>query len=371
MDDDSILDATPATTTVLVSSASGLVSCAPYLVGFTPHESLVLIFLTSPPQRQVAVTLRVDLVADSCSAADRDSVVEHISGSLNRAQHFGVDLAQVHMLVYSAVASALPGARFVAAALNMCQSSGIEVGEVLATDGESMWHYRDGDGRCGNAVAVPVARGEALNVQFELVAAGVGFVANREVLADSLASDPERQVSPSRLAAARRERDRVSRTETAALSWRQRAEDSLMGAMRTPYDAAEAYRRAPVWALALADARVREPVMHRLLLGSDPTARAGQLAQARSWLVGLVTMLGGSVRAPVAATLAAVAWQQGDGAFAGIAAEHALEADSTNRLGALIAAACSSGMPPATWADVLATFTLTELRTARPSALAS
>jgi hypothetical protein len=110
--------------------------------------------------------------------------------------------------------------------------------------------------------------------------------------------------------------------------------------------------------------------MYRLLIETPPVERADRLAHARGWLISLVAMLGGAEVAPVAATLAAVVWQQGDGAFASIAAEHALRADPRNRLGALIWAACGSGMPPATWADVLATFSLADLRASRPVELA-
>jgi hypothetical protein len=370
MDEHTTFEAPRSDATITVRSASGLVSCAPYLVGFTPHESLVLIFLTSAPQRRVAVTLRVDLVEDSSVAADREAVVDHLCASLARAQHFGVDLDQVHVLVYSEAASELPGAQFLAAVTAICHSRGVDVGEVLATDGERMWFYDDPSDWRGSDLGTPLHRQEALGIEFDMVTAGVGFVTNREALSKALECDPQRCVTPGRIASARRERDLAWKSDSGAQHWRRAAEDSLSAAFCGPYAAAEAFRQAPHWALALADARVREPVMYRLLIETPLVERADRLAQARGWLVSLVAMLGGAEVAPVAATLAAVVWQQGDGAFASIAAEHALRADPRNRLGALIWAACGSGMPPATWADVLATFSLAGLRASRPVELA-
>ncbi len=352
-----------------ISSVSGLVSCAPYLIGFTPRQSLVLVFLTSPPCRRVAVTLRMDLLADDADRADLDAAVAHLADSLERAEYFQVDLHQAHLLVFSGTAARLPARAFVARVMEVLELSEIACGEVVATDGNRIWQYApvDGNDRAGGE---PVDQDEALEVAFEMVAAGVGFVDSRDQLARALEVEPCRRVSEEDLAAARRDRDAASATQMGAMRWRRAAENSLIAAMRQGFDESVPPADVARWALALAESRVREPVMYRLLIMTGAKGRRDRLADARSWLCGMVTMLSGPECAPVAATLAAIAWQGGDGAFARIAAEHALATDPNNRLAALIATACVSGMPPDTWAQVLADFTLKELRDPPEEALA-
>ncbi|MCB0914953.1 MAG: DUF4192 domain-containing protein [Actinobacteria bacterium] len=359
----------PASPTIRVRSASGLVACAPYLVGFTPHDSVVVVFLTRPPDRQVAVTLRIDLLGDDAKPADRHQVLAHLAESLDRAAGFGVDLDQAHVLVFSEDAAELPGSAVVMGLLEILRERGIAIGEVLATTADRIWSYPTSDAPVSAAGEV-IDQSEALGVAFEMVSSGVGFAADRGVLESWLSAGVDDVVSQADLDAARRNRRSACKTSAGAARWRRAMEEAVVAGMASDPPVAPASADAAAWALALADARVREPVMYRLFVEPSPRCRRERLARARSWLCGLAARVTGPDAAPAAATLAAVAWQGGDGAFARIAADHALRADPANRLAALIGAACVSGMPPATWADVLATFSLAELRDDRTEALA-
>lgn len=346
--------------TIVVNSASGLVSCVPYLVGFTPVDSLVMVFMTSPP-RLVAVTLRIDLVRPP-HAATLPGVLDELGVALDRAVSFGVDLDVVHLLVYAADAAQLPASDMVRGVVALCSDREVEVSQVLAVHADRMWWYGcDGVGCCPGT-GHEVEAEDAIRAQFGLVSAGIGYVPDRAALERSVQSDPEHGIDEGDVAAARRERDEASMSARAGQRWRRGCEDSLIAAMRGPFNREIAKRQAAMWAVGLADARVREPLLHRLLMVGPPSSRRERLGTARDWLTGLVTMLPDGACAPVAATLAALAWQQGDGAYARIAAERALQCDPGNRLANLIYAACGSGMPPKQWLDVLTSFSLAELR---------
>lgn len=346
--------------TIIVNSASGLVSCVPYLVGFTPVDSLVMVFMTSPP-RLVAVTLRIDLVRPQQAAA-LPEVLDHLGGALDRSVAFGVDLDVVHLLVFAADAADLPAADMVRGVVALCSDRDVEVSQVLAVHDDHMWHYDcDGVGCCPG-VGHEVEAEEAVRAQFGLVSAGIGYVPDRAALERSVQADPEHGIDEGDLAAARREREEATVAVLAGRRWRRGCEDSLIAAMRGPFDRETAQRRGATWAVGLADARVREPLLYRLLTVGPQSSRPERLGAARDWLTGLVSMLPDGACAPVAATLAALVWQQGDGAYARIAAERALQCDPGNRLATLIHVACGSGIPPKQWLDVLTSFSLTELR---------
>ena len=86
------------------------------------------------------------------------------------------------------------------------------------------------------------------------------------------------------------------------------------------------------------------------------------LRRCREWLTALATITPDAYCAPVAATLAAIAWQQGDGACASIAAERALSLNPHNSLAQIVLASATSGMPPQQWQEVLTSLGLTQLR---------
>lgn len=106
--------------------------------------------------------------------------------------------------------------------------------------------------------------------------------------------------------------------------------------------------------------------MYRVLT-TVPQRQRAMLAGARTWLTELTRCLGDDWVAPTAATLGALAWQDGDGAFARIAAGRALAADPDNTLANLIDVAAGSGVPPYTWRQVLTHFGLNALRRGDPS----
>lgn len=347
---------------VQIHSPSGLWGCLPYLVGFQPTESLILVFM-GPRPRRVVLTLRLDLDIQnepSASVIMRDM----LASTIERAQAHEVDIRLVHIVVVSDSAAVLPAAGVVLTTMLTMDTCGIEVGETFASDGEQMWFYDEWAGDEVSGESYPLDLDEVNGARFALVTHGYGFASSRTELELALEPHPDGTFLDSEWQAALKRKAKGLRGSAHSQRvWRRAEEDHLVSLLsRHGIDVALARQLAPRWAAALADARIREPVMFRLLTGSRDEEQRRAVAAAREWLSAATAFCPEVAVPPVAATLAAVSWQQGDGAYARIAAERALRADPTNSLGRLIASASVSGLPPATWLNVLRAFGLEGLR---------
>jgi len=113
-------------------------------------------------------------------------------------------------------------------------------------------------------------------------------------------------------------------------------------------------------ARACRDIHIRDPLLALLLeqCEDDPTL----LGRARTRLVYCVSHTPGRHAGSVAATLAVLCWSDGDGAAALVAVDRSLEADPSNTLGPLVAHALQNGMPPDTWSHLTEDIPLDVLR---------
>ena len=109
-------------------------------------------------------------------------------------------------------------------------------------------------------------------------------------------------------------------------------------------------RRRGCVARACRDVHVRDPLLAIIL---DEHAH-GQvtLAHVRTRLLYAITHLPDTDAAPVAATMALIAWADGDGAVALMAADRACDLEPTNTLAPLVIHALQHGLPPNTWASL-------------------
>jgi len=328
-----------------------------------------LIFMSATPRR-VVLTLRVDAVVD-CSSDTRRQFGETLTAAILRAREMDVSLELAHLVVFDGTGEhgVLPCHRLVAATCDVLDRLGVSIGETMASHGERFWRFGCPDGCCPG-LGHRIDTGAAQQAAFAMVTQGCGFVEDRAALEAAVAIDTKHSFDPSRWTDARADHDQRTITASGARRWRRSLEDELVNAIASRCDGVDDIRdpiemvdsHGPRWALGLADSRIREPVMFRLLAIEPAGRRRRVLACARELLTTLASRCSGREAAPVAATLAAISWQQGDGAFASIAADRALAADATNRLGQLISAAAVSGVPPRTWWEVLNTFGLARLR---------
>lgn len=356
---------------VRITGPSGLVAAVPFLIGFEPAESVVLVF-TRSPSGTVVLCLRVDLPSDGAEAVTQ--LISEVRRTVRRAIGLGARLDRVQTAIFSADASRLPHADLVAGLSRVLAAEGLDVAEGLCVHADRWWSFSCSDGCCpGTGHTSNDAWG--VKAAFDLVTAGLGYVANRAALARQLAPDPGLMMAADEIAAAlatcRQHRD-SGRADT---RWRREIEDGLLAWLcctRSPQapETAEApdERTLALWACSLSDSRVREPILHRLLFEGGARHRSRRLTGARTALIDMVRRVPVPEVAPVAAVLAAIAWQQGDGAFARMAGERALAADPRNTLARLVLDAASSGVPPSEWELLMGRFTPAMLRGSRRTA---
>lgn len=379
-----------------ISGPGGLVACVPYLIGFEPRQSLVAVFMSSPPRR-VVLTMRVDLPGQDQHSTSQE-LCRQLAAAVRRARGADVDIDLVHLLVFDASAQdrglASGGAGPSAAERTsfaviegvgrVLAAMAVEIGERLLCGADRWWRLDCPDDGCCPGPGHPIQSDDELAATFALVSSGVGHVRDRAVLEQAVLPVAHRQLRQDAFAAAQALRATAERRRDRGRAWRRGCEDELVACMCSEEggsssassrvgqvhssagaqtaSARDVEVRLAELTLALADSRVREPVMHRILVGRSARRQRAALEGARRLLTYFVTRLDGPPCAPVAATLAMLSWQQGDGAYARIAAERALDCEPGNRLASLVWAACGSGLPPAQWRTVLAAFHLSDLR---------
>ncbi len=155
---------------VTLHDASDVVAMVPYLVGYLPAESLVVIGLTGPRQR-VGPVLRADLPPADRLAEATLQVCAVLS------QH---GIPSAFLLGFSVDGARVEGAlRALVGALN---DVGVRVVDAVRADGGSWWRVVDTDGSVTDAPAeagVPYDPG-CMRVSAEAVAAGLTYGADRD-----------------------------------------------------------------------------------------------------------------------------------------------------------------------------------------------
>lgn len=306
---------------VRLSGPPALVQAIPYLVGFVPHRSVVVIALAGRRHR-VVMTVRVDLDADPTSALAPAwrSAAEH--------QATGVVVA-----VYDTAIGGhpLPWRALVKSLLTAAAGHGLEAVDALGVARDRFWSYVCQDLDCCPGEGRMIDHQGA--VAAEMVVNGLSQVPRRDDLLAEVAPDPER---------AQRVADAVGRLPEPTASPAARCAagvallDSLVrrapGACTDPAEAAAAL-------VALTDLRVRDS---QLVPRRDRDGeRAGRLwaELARSAPTGL--------RAAPLVLLALQQFRDGQGARANVALEAAVSDQPGYTLAHLIDQAISAAFAPA------------------------
>lgn len=336
---------------VRIGSAAAVAAIAPQLLGFRPRESLVLTFFDEHARLQLASRMDLPII----EGAEHDAVGDLFDlahRSCWRAVHIAVvsDAASVPSPLIKALRWLASQGRLDILGCGLVRSGrwlSIEPNGELTEPGESL------------------SDGSALAATSQLVLAGRSFVADREAFVQQV-----RGSEPGSDEIARILTDPAAPWVTISASGRKSSRARLMvedaivgylmgdGGQPDPATAAQ-------WIAAFSDSRVREAVLWRLSPAApDHTVGVSQdtVTEALGWLVRAAPT---SWSGPVASSLAALAWQGGDGVLAGVAADYALECDPANRLADLVALALNRGAPPTIWIDLMRSMTLGELRTSR------
>lgn len=321
----------PTAPAVTLRGPAQIVAAVPYLVGFHPAGSLVVVGLQGDP-RAVCLTLRVDLPpvddrAELCSA-----LALHLS-------HAGAHTAIA--VVFSEQPGERPEAGLIAVLGEATRDEGIGLDDALWVRSGRWRSYRCRDSDCCPRAGTPVDAGSVADLA--AASAWLGDVVHGS------RADLERSLAPV-TGGCRDDLDHtfewVSRQlidELAARGWESVAEDSVellaeAIAARAECQVQLTPAKLARIALGLADIRVRD----RALLWAG-----GRLEHAAEALwVELARSATPPYDAPPATLIAVHAYLRGNGAYARIALDRALASDPAYSLAQLLAEGLDRGVPP-------------------------
>jgi Domain of unknown function (DUF4192) len=320
---------------VRVASPAGLLAVIPYLLGFHPSRSLVVVGL-GPPHSQVKLAFRYDL-PDPPNPQHALDIAGHTISMLT-----GHRLTDAVAVGYGPGPLVTPVARTL---LDQLPAAGINLGEFLRAEHGRYWSYRCADPACCPADGVPFDE-TTDPAAAALTVAGQVVLPDRAALAATIAP-PTGPAAKSIRAAARRAENRARQLTTTAPD-SQTARRLLAAEGRSAVaEAITAYRDGETitsddqiaWlALTLQSLPVRDDAWARM----DP---AHTDAHRRLWTDVIRRAPDRYVPAP-ASLLAFTAWQSGEGALANIALDRALAADPAYSMALLLRQALDCGLPP-------------------------
>ncbi len=344
---------------VTVSGPGDLVSLAPYLLGFHPRRSLVVLSLRGPRLR-CGLAARFDLPADTVPV--EEFAAEVLGYVLRDAPR------QVALLVYDDAAwspSARPWQPLASALEREFDGAGAPVKEAVYVGADHFWSYTCRSARCCPDDGTPLALAAGTHVAAELVLQGRAPLADRDELVRAVAPSGPLTTAAVATAAIRELEYHLAtpdhQVDDDAQAWAAEVTELFSGLVaRFGADSGasltgdEAGRLAAAltdvgirdaltgefsnWMRVLPTGATQEPADRPLRHDQDPvTAVLRHVAvMCDGWLaVGPLTLL------------AAQYWAAGEGALANAAVERALAIDPGYRLARLVGQLLRAGIPPA------------------------
>lgn len=349
---------------VRLSGPDALVSAVPYLLGFHPHQSVVVVW-TSPSKSRIVLTMRSDLLAADVSdrPAMLETLVEMLFVPVPRLPADAVPF----IMVFPDIApvgdatdgdESLPESDLVAVLLRRLDDAGRRAGDVLCVEGDRWWSYLCSDADCCELCGTVIDPSVRLEVEAQFVVAGSAPLASRDELLAEVAAAPA--------AAVRRMRTLITGTGASVKTMRG-APASLSKQLR-----------ARCWTAmsgAVADpAEVSLDDQALILAGlRDLWLRDAFISLAvRTGSQGLCELLSRTVSlaprhfvGPSATTLGLLRYLSGDGARAWVALDRARAEDRDYSLATLVSTALAGGMPPAALREVFGALDPDDLRLGR------
>jgi hypothetical protein len=319
----------PAAGRIRLSDPAELIAAVPHLLGFHPHDSVVLLALHG---KRLGLTLRADLV-DNVHAP---LLAEQLLPPLTRQRPTGVALVVIggDLTPDEAKEQRWPPHRALVDALDdMLTSVGLPLVHAVwtaQTTGGAPWRCYD-DSVCAGTVSDPGASPLAAAT----VAAGAVTFGSREEMVALLAGEDPAALQRRAVLLDAADADHPMSSALVAQRFAQLRELHQAAAAG---DLTLSDKAVTEVASALCDHRVRDSCLPWC---SGP----GAVAAERLWLA-LVRATPAPERAEPAALLALVAYLRGDGALAGVALDAALQACPQHSLSGLLRAALDGGLPP-------------------------
>ncbi len=344
----------PSRPVVSLSDSADIAAALPHLVGFHPHESVLLVALGGPTGNRVGLTVRADLPPRAASAA----VVRALVRSVATDDPAGVVVAVVSEapderapLPGGDGLAGLPHRDVVHDAVVALAALDIPVRDTLLVRSGRWWSYDCPEPCCAPGAGAPLPGGVSA-LAAASTAAGQVVARDRAALEARIAplDGPARaamEAATWRLVDRRARAARVDADAEARRSW-----DAVLRAVRRcrPPGAGRLPDREVARVLwALADVRVRDRAL-TLALGDDAPA-------AEVLWTECTRRAPAPLDAAPATLLAVSAWLRGDGAMANVALERALDSRPTYTLARLLADGLAACLPPAELRAMLASVT--------------
>ncbi len=299
-----------------IRQPADIVAIIPYLLGFDPVESVVVVGLEGTRKR-FGPCFRLDLV-------DPDNADAQVAYIATLVAHLGC--AEVILVAFSDLPErADPVVRGVCERMRL---DGVAVHEALRADGSRWWSYT-----CDNPRCCPPSGStydaEASRVSAEAVVAGMQRRPSRDALRDQFAPDPPRRD----MVARSREASTVTPLDAADLI------DAIDAALCEPAEL-EVSRQLQ---LMLSVQALGPRDMAWLLMSRDTADRHLAL-----WAQ-LMRAAPDDLLAPVGSLAAFAAWLKGRGVLASHAAERVLEVQPDYSMATLIMQLLESAVDPMHW----------------------
>jgi hypothetical protein len=327
-------DAAP---TIRISNPADLLDAVPYLLGFHPQQSVVLLGLHNS---RLVVTVRVDLGDLATAPVISDAIDAMYRGGARTL------LAAIYDDRAGPVSTRpLPWDGLAHELVTAANARGCSVGDVLLVRAGRWWSYGCDDPGCGPGDGAPLLHGTSV-FSAEATYAGLVALPDRDALAASLDPLPDaaRQALVPQLTAA----------ESAAIQAVRRDgmghhDRSLKRAIFAAARAAQTTRGGPAVGAPVSDAELtRYGVALRSFRVRDPVWMAlddGRLDGRQLWRE-LARRLPAPYDAAPLFLFGWRSWRAGNGALAGIAAERAVQSDPGYSAADLLLAALSRGVDP-------------------------
>lgn len=356
----------------------------PYLLGFQPEHSIVLLWLEDD---RLQLVQRVDLPDTALGDLDRQSYVDALltPGCQTGARRLIACIVTPHSagdaagplpfasLVDTLAATLVQRDHHLLEALLVAREGSIaaESAPDSATSDEPAtrwWSFLCTQGCCPRrGRLVPASVSLAVAAAFTLE--GVAVARSRTDVARSMSGEPALQAKVGRRlrkrsipsGSAQREQWRQARIEHVRILLGLQAPGQSPSAYPDPESQILNERDLADLLHGLMDVRVRDCLLWSL-------SRTADLRHVLALLLQGLRAAPPAYRAPIATTLAIGTWLLGDGARASIALEQALTADPAYTLARLLDVALRSGMPPARWSAMMADLSEAQCRGAQDAA---
>ena len=309
---------------------ASVIAVVPYLLGFYPHNSFVIIAMTGPHGR-VTLAFRFDLPdppSTEVAAAAADHAVT-VLGRVRATAAIGVGYGPGTLVtpIADTMRVVLP-------------REGTRLHDILRVDEGRHWSYLCADPACCPAEGVPVSDSDH-PVARALAAQGVTAKASRAAVAESIA--PVTGSAADAMAKATRQAEIALATEVVSIG-----PDAVRAVELTlVQDAIVSYRGGGTITDLTQLARIAH-ALTRIEIRDDAWARMDpdhRDAHIRFWTDLTRHAQAGYVAAP-ASLLAFAAWQAGDGALANLALDRAFDDDPGYSMARLLRRAVDAGLPP-------------------------